>query len=54
MLPRLSKLGKPKLERANLADDNLESPEVRGTGVLRRSNSTAVNTGNSGDLGLHC
>ena len=46
--------GLSKLGRAKLAYDNLECHEVRGTGVLRRSNSTAVNTGNSGDLGLHC
>ena len=44
MLTRSSKLEKPKLERAKLADDNLESPEVRGTGVLRRSSGIAVDT----------
>ena len=36
---------KPKLERAKVADDNLESPEVWSTGVLRRSSAMAVETG---------
>ena len=35
---------KPKLERAKLAFDNLECSKVRGTGVLRRSSTIAVET----------
>ena len=45
MLQRSSKLEKPKLERAKLAFDNLESSKVRGTGVLRRSSAIAVELG---------
>ena len=42
MLPRSSKLEKPKLERAKLAFDNLESPEVCSTPVAQRSSTQAV------------
>ena len=36
---------KPKLEKTKVAYDNLESPEVWSTGVLRRSSAMAVETG---------
>ena len=35
-------LGLSKLEKPKVADDNLECPEVSGTGVLRRSSTQAV------------
>ena len=37
--------GLSKLESPEVACDNLESPEVWSTGVLRRSSAMAVETG---------
>ena len=42
MLPRLSKLGKPKLEKPKLADDILGSSKVCSTPVAQRSSTIAV------------